>query len=60
MSILSKHPWLIFGIGVAVGFHAHKHRKEIIDMTVEVTEKGKKFAKRQSENLGELVAFKHH
>ncbi len=60
MSILSKHPWLVFGIGCVIGFYAHKHRKEIIEISGEIADKGQEFAKRQSENLSELVAFKHH
>ena len=60
MNILSKHPWLVFGIGCVIGFFAHKHRKEIIVKSGEVTDKGMAFAKRQSENLSEFIAFKHH
>ena len=60
MNILSKHPWLVFGVGLIIGFYAHKHRKEIMEISREATHKGKDFAKRQSENLSELIIFKHH
>ncbi|MFM8445048.1 MAG: hypothetical protein ACKN9W_17140 [Methylococcus sp.] len=60
MNNLSKHPWLIFGVGLVIGFYAHKHRKEIIKTSCDIVDKGKCLVKRQSENLGELVAFKHH
>jgi len=60
MNFSSKHPWLVFGAGLLIGFYAHKHRKEIMEISREATHKGKNFAKRQSENLSELIDFKHH
>lgn len=56
MSILAKHPVLVFGLGLAAGYLAHKYRKEIIDSATRVTEKGKDFVLHQKENLEDLVA----
>jgi hypothetical protein len=56
MSILSKHPLLVFGLGVAAGYLAHKYRKEIIAGATRVTEQGKDFVLHQRENLEDLVA----
>lgn len=56
MSILAKHPVLVFGLGMAAGYLAHKYRKEIIDSATRVTEKGKDFVLHQKENLEDLVA----
>ncbi len=59
MSILAKHPLLVFGLGVAAGYFAHKYRKEIIATAVQATEKGKDFVLHQKENLEDLVAECH-
>jgi hypothetical protein len=56
MSILTRHPLLVFGLGVAAGYYAHKYRKEIIESATLVTEKGKDFVLNQKENLEDLVA----
>jgi len=60
MNILSKYPWLVWGVGLIIGIYAHKHRKQIMEISREATHKGKGFAKRQTENLSELIVFKHH
>ena len=56
MSILTKHPLVVFGLGVVAGYYAHKYRKEIILSATSVTEKGKDFVLHQKENLEDLVA----
>jgi hypothetical protein len=56
MSILARHPLLVFGLGVAAGYYAHKYRKEIIDSATRASEKGKDFVLNQKENLEDLVA----
>ncbi|MGZ8216168.1 hypothetical protein [Methylomagnum sp.] len=56
MSILARHPLLIFSAGIAVGYLAHKYRKEIIENATRATEKGKDFVLQQRENLEDLVA----
>lgn len=60
MSILTKHPLLIFGVGFAIGFQAHKHRKEIIEAAVAGAEQAKAAVARHTENLEDVVAAKHH
>jgi hypothetical protein len=56
MSALSKHPLLVFGLGVAAGYFAHKYRKEIIASATRLSEQGKDFVLHQKENLEDLVA----
>ena len=56
MGFLARHPLVIFGLGVAVGYLAHKYRKEIIQSATLMTEKGKDFVLHQRENLEDLVA----
>ena len=56
MGFLARHPLVIFGLGVAVGYLAHKYRKEIIDSATRASEKGKDFVLNQKENLEDLVA----
>lgn len=56
MSILGKHPLLVFGLGLASGYLIHKYRKEIIGTATRVTEQGKDFVLHQKENLEDLVA----
>lgn len=60
MSLLSKHPVLVFGLGLVAGFYVHKYRREIIESTMALTEKGQDFVKQQAENLEDIVASKHH
>lgn len=56
MSILSRHPLLVFSLGVATGYFAYKYRKEIIASATRATELGKDFVMHQKENLEDLVA----
>lgn len=56
MSVLSRHPLLVFSLGVATGFYAYKYRKEIIASATRATELGKDFVMHQKENLEDLVA----
>lgn len=56
MSTLSKHPWILFGAGVAVGFLVHKYRKEIIETANRAGEKSKDFVLQQRENLEDIIA----
>ena len=60
MSILTKRPWLVFGLGFAAGFYAHEHRKEIIGAAVQGAEAAKQAFLRQAEHLEAIVAMKHH
>lgn len=56
MVSLSKHPLIVFGLGVAVGYAAHKYRKEIIESANRAAEKSKDFVLQQRENLEDLMA----
>lgn len=56
MSTLSKHPLLVFGLGLAAGYMAHKYRKEIIAAATRMSEQSKDFVLHQKENLEDLVA----
>ena len=51
-----RHPLVLFGLGVAVGYLLHKYRQEIISSTTRVGEKGKDFVLQQRENLEDIVA----
>lgn len=56
MSTLTRHPIIVFGLGVAAGYYIHKYRKEIIDGATRMSEQGKDFVLHQKENLEDLVA----
>ena len=56
LSTLSRHPLLVFGLGLAAGYMIHKYRKEIIAGATRVTEQGKDFVLQQKESLEDLVA----
>jgi hypothetical protein len=49
MSILAKHPLALFVTGVAVGFYAHKYRKELIESAEHMSELGKGFVMHQGD-----------
>ena len=51
-----KHPLVLFGLGVAVGYTVHKYRKEIIESANRAAEKSKDFVLQQRENLEDIVA----
>jgi hypothetical protein len=50
MSIFAKHPLALFVTGVAVGFYAHKYRKELIESAEHLGDLGKGFVMHQGEN----------
>lgn len=56
MSIFIKHPFLVFGLGLAAGYMIHKYRKEIVASATRVGEQSKDFVLNQKENLEDLVA----
>jgi hypothetical protein len=56
MSLLAKHPLIVFSLGVTAGYFVHKYRKEIIATASRVTEQGKDFVLQQKENLEDLVS----
>lgn len=56
MTTLSKHPLVLFGVGVAVGYLVHKYRKEIIETATRAGEKSKDFMLQQRENLEDIIS----
>ena len=56
MTTLARHPLVMFSLGIAAGYMAHKYRKEIISITNKAAEQGKDFVLRQKENLKDLLA----
>jgi len=53
---VARHPLIMFGMGVAVGYFAHKYRREIVHFAEQTTEQGKDFVLRQKENLLDFMA----
>lgn len=56
MSKLTKHPVLVFGMGVVAGYFVYKYRKDIIANASKSIDVGKDFILQQKENLEDLVA----
>jgi len=56
MATLAKHPLVMFTLGIAAGYLAHKYRKEITSITSKTAEQSKDFVLRQKENLKDLFA----
>jgi hypothetical protein len=52
----SKHPVLVFGLGVAAGYLIYKYRKEIVSSVGKATDASKDFVLQQKENLEDIVA----
>ncbi len=53
---LLGNPWVLFGLGVTVGYLVHKYRKDIVGAANRAAEKGKDFVLQQRENLEDIVA----
>ena len=47
---LSKHPLILFGMGVTAGIYTYKNRKEILQEAQHLTKQGKKLISRKSES----------
>jgi hypothetical protein len=56
IATLARHPLVMFSLGIAAGYFAHKYRKEIISITSKTAEQSKDFVLRQKENLGDMIA----
>lgn len=52
---LTKNPLFVFGMGLAVGYFASKHRKEILSVSRQAVRQGSDFVLRQRENLKKMV-----
>jgi hypothetical protein len=48
---LTRHPLIIFGLGVTTGYFAHKYRKRLIAAGGQVADESKQFVLRQKEKL---------
>lgn len=51
-----KHPLIMFGVGMAIGFVLHKYRKNIISSATTVVDTGRDFVLQQREHLEDLIA----
>ena len=60
MHVLTKYPWLVFGLGLAVGYYAHRHRKALIQAAIQGAIQGATAAQRQAVHLESILAMKHH
>jgi hypothetical protein len=56
MTTFARHPLVMFSLGIAAGYLAHKYRKEIITITSKAAEQSKDFLLRQKENFKDLLA----
>ncbi len=56
MSKVSKHPLLVFGLGMVAGYFVYKYRKDIIANATKTIDAGKDFILHQKENLEDIVA----
>lgn len=56
MTKASKHPVLVFGLGMVAGYFVYKYRKEIIANATKTIDAGKDFVLHQKENLEDIVA----
>lgn len=56
MSKASKHPLLVFGLGMVAGFFVYKYRKDIIAGATKTIDASKDFVLHQKENLEDIVA----
>ncbi len=56
MSKATKHPLLVFGLGMVAGFFVYKYRKDIIASATKTIDAGKDFVLHQKENLEDIVA----
>ncbi|QPK63235.1 hypothetical protein IVG45_20910 [Methylomonas sp. LL1] len=56
MSKVTKHPLLVFGLGMVAGYFVYKYRKDIIAGATKTIDAGKDFVLHQKENLEDLVA----
>ncbi len=56
MKKITKHPVLVFGLGMVAGYMVYKYRKEIIASAGKTVDAGKDFVLNQKENLEDIVA----
>lgn len=56
MGKVTRHPVLVFGLGMVAGYFVYKYRKEIISSATKTIDAGKDFVLHQKENLEDIVA----
>ena len=56
IATIARNPLVMFGLGIAAGYLAHKYRKEIISISSKAAEQSKDFVLRQKENIRDLIA----
>jgi sulfate adenylyltransferase subunit 1 (EFTu-like GTPase family) len=56
VTTVARHPLVMFSLGIAAGYLAHKYRKEIISISSKTAEQSRDFVLRQKENLRDLLA----
>ena len=53
---ITRHPLLVFGLGIVAGYVVYKYRKEIISGTSKAVGASKDFVLHQKENLEDIVS----
>lgn len=53
---VAKNPTVVFGLGFALGWFAHRHRKAIIAIADNAAGQGRAFVKRQQATIEELLS----
>lgn len=56
MGILTKHPLVLFGVGLVVGLYAYKYRKEIAEAATQGSERAREAFTQASEHSPETLA----
>ena len=52
---ISRHPFVVFGLGIVAGYLTHKYRKELITITTKTAEQSKDFIVQQQQNIKDLM-----
>jgi len=58
--VLAKNPWVMFGLGLATGYLAHKYRREIIALSTKTAVHGRDFIIRQKQGLETLLSTENN
>jgi hypothetical protein len=56
ISVLARHPFVMFGLGIGAGYFAHKHRRKIISIANQTAKQSKDFILHQKKNLKDILA----
>lgn len=55
-SVLARHPFVMFGLGIGAGYFAHKHRRKIISIANRTAKQSRDFVLHQKETLKDILA----